>query len=91
MPSIAMQGVTALHMAAQIGHEATAATLLKNGAPVAFDESSGCKVSINCLLISKAAVRVIAVHSSTTYVCDCLHALKSLSQHELTQPSHQPI
>lgn len=57
-------------MAAQIGHEATAAILLKNGAPIAFDDASGCKVNTNCPLIANLTVHTL------TCMFDCLHALK---------------
>ena len=44
-----VQGVTPLHIAAQIGHEAVAAALLKHGAPLTFGPTSTCQVDIACL------------------------------------------
>lgn len=63
-------------MAAQIGNEATAATLLKCRAPVAFDETSGCKVSSQLPPYLKSD----CFRSGTTCISDCLHALESVSQ-----------
>ena len=44
--SMALQGVTPLHIAAQIGHEDVAAHLLLYQAPVTFGVTTGCKVSL---------------------------------------------
>ena len=38
------QGVTPLHLAAQLGHEGVAALLLEHGASLMFDATSACKV-----------------------------------------------